>query len=254
MLTGSRLMQRDLLGYSAIEGARYYGIGNEAMGGLVGALLVVAARLWSRFGRAGGTLLALLGLVALLLGSANVGAKAGGLLVSVVAFGTLAFGLLGGCWSARAALVLSLSAVAALALAAVGDAVVWHGANSHMGEAVRRIESGGWSEAGDIVSRKMAVEGRLAYHSAWAFVLWAGLPCLGLLWRQERAATREEQALRRAGLVAIAACIAFNDAGVVAGALCLIPLWCDSAAGVSKRKPLEQIKLFQGRLSSSAGY
>ena len=46
MLTGSHLMQRNLLGYSAIEGARYYGIGNEAMGVLIGALLVLAARLW----------------------------------------------------------------------------------------------------------------------------------------------------------------------------------------------------------------
>ena len=48
MLTGSRLMQPELLGYSAIEGARYYGIGNEAMGALIGALLVLTARLWRR--------------------------------------------------------------------------------------------------------------------------------------------------------------------------------------------------------------
>ena len=102
MLTGSRLMQRGLLGYSAIEGARYYGIGNEAMGAILGALLGVAARLWRPFGRWRGLLLLLLGIVSLLLGSA--GAKAGGLLVSLAAFGTLGFGLRGRRWTARAVL------------------------------------------------------------------------------------------------------------------------------------------------------
>jgi len=240
MLTDSRLMQRGLLGYSDIEGARYYGIGNEAMGALVGALLVLTARLWRPFGRAGWTLLLLLGGVALLLGSA--GAKAGGLLVSLAAFGTLGFALRGGRWSARVVMLLGTSAVAVLTLAAVGDAVVGdavggQGAHSHMGEAVRRIQTGGWSEAGDIMARKLAVDGRLASHSAWACPLWGGLLCLALMWRKRP--TPEERALRLAGLVGIAACVVLNDAGVVAGALCLVPLWCDSVAGVTTKKPLE---------------
>jgi hypothetical protein len=248
MLTGSQLMQRGLLGYSAIEGARYYGIGNEAMGTLIGALLVLAARLWRPFKRTRWTLLLLLGSVALLLGSTSAGAKAGGLLVSLAAFGTLGFSLLGGRWSPRVVLILGLGAVAALVLAAVGDAAGGHGVHSHMGEAVRRIQSGGWSEAGDIMARKLAVEGRLAFHSAWACPLWGGLLCLALMWRKRRPPTPEERALRIAGVVGVASCVALNDAGVVAGALCLVLLWCDSAIAVTKRKPLEQHLLFQGRL------
>ena len=238
MLTGSRLMQHGLLGYSAIEGARYYGIGNEAMGALMGALVVLAARLWRSFERARGALLLALGAVALLLGSPGAGAKAGGLLVSVAAFGTLAYALLGKRWSARTVLLLIGGAVAALAIAAVGDAVWGQGAQSHLGEAVRRIQTGGWLEAGDIAARKLAVEGRLAYHSAWACVLWGGLLCVAFLWRRQGAVTPEDRALRLAGLVGVAACVALNDAGVVAGALCLVPLWCDSAAAATK-KPLE---------------
>ena len=248
MLTGSRLMQRGLLGYSAIEGARYYGIGNEAMGALIGALLVLTTRLWRPFGRARGTLLLLLGIVALLLGSASAGAKAGGLLVSLAAFGTLGSALMGKRGSVRAALLLGTVTVAAMTLAAVGDAFGGHGTSSHMGEAVRRIQTGGWSEAGDIMARKLAVEGRLAFHSAWACPLWGGLLCLALMWRKRRPPTPEERALRIAGLVGVASCVALNDAGVVAGALCLVPLWCDSAIAVTKRKPLEQQMLFQGRL------
>lgn len=254
MLTGSRLMQRALLGYSALEGARYYGIGNEAMGVLLGTLLVLTARLWRPFRRARVALLLLLGIVALLLGSANAGAKAGGLLVSLAAFGTLGFALLGGRWSARAALVLGVSAVSAVTLAAVGDAAGGLGAHSHMGEAVRRIQTGGWSEAGDIMARKLAVEGRLAFRSAWACPLWGGMLCLALTWRKWGPPTPENRALHIAGMVGIAACVALNDAGVVAGALCLVPLWCDSVIGITQRKPLEQQMAFQGHPPSGMSY
>ena len=249
MLTGSRLMQRGLLGYSALEGARYYGIGNEAMGVLIGTLLVLTARLWHPFGRWRVTLLLLLGTVAILLGSAGVGAKAGGLLVSLAAFGTLGFSLLGGRWSVRVALALAAAVIAAMTLAAVGDAVGGQGPHSHIGEAVRRIQTGGWSEAENIMVRKLAVEGRLAFHSAWACPLWGGLFCLASMWRKRSPTTTEERALRTAGMVGIAACLALNDAGVVAGALCLVPLWCDSVAGATQRKPLDQQALLQGRSS-----
>lgn len=254
MLTGSRLMQHGMLGYSAIEGARYYGIGNEAMGALIGAMLVLTARLWRPLGRARGTLLLLLGVVALMLGSAAAGAKAGGLLVSLASFGALGFALLGGRWSARTALVLVTSAVAAMTLAAFGDALWGHETHSHMGEAVRRIQTGGWSEAGDIMGRKLAVEGRLAVRSAWACPLWGGLLCLALTWRKRGSPTPEERALRGAGMAGIAACVALNDAGVVAGALCLIPLWCDSVVGFTKRRPPEQCLLFQGLPSEENDY
>jgi len=258
MLTGGRLMQRGLLGYSAIEGARYYGIGNEAMGALIGALLVVTARLWRPFGRAQGTLLVMLGVVALLLGSAGAGAKAGGLLVSLTAFGTLGVGLLGKRWSVPMALVLGVGAASALGLAAVHDAAAGPGSHSHMGEAIRRIQMGGWSEGADIMGRKLAVEGRLAFHSAWAFPLWAGLLCQAAVWRKRRGITPEARALRVAGLVGIAACVALNDAGVIAGVLCLVSLWCDSIANIlstdSKKKPLEPHSRFQGPPSEGALY
>ena len=237
MLTASRLMQEGLLGYSAMEGARYYGIGNEAMGALIGASLVLAARLWPRLGHARWTILATLGTVSLLLGSA--GAKAGGLLVSLAAYGAFASILLGGRWTARIAGGLAVTVIAAMTLAAVGDAVWGSGAHSHIGEAARRIQSGGLAEGWDIVGRKLAVESRLAYRSAWAFPLWGGLLCWTLLHRSRKPQTREEQALWTGGVVAVGACVLFNDAGVVAGALCVVPLWCDAA--LATKKPLEPL-------------
>lgn len=224
MLTGSRLMHRSLLGYSAIEGARYYGIGNEAMGLLIGTLLVAAAQLWTPTRARQGAIIAGLALVCLLLGAPSAGAKAGGVLVSLLAFGTLLLMLRGIRWSARMALGLGLGAAALLAGAVGLDLLLPHGhAHSHLGEAARRIGTGGWGEAESIITRKLAVETRLAWHSAWAAPLWVGLACV-LLTRQS--GTAADRALFGAGLTAVAACVALNDAGVVAGALCVLPLWC----------------------------
>ena len=239
MTAGGWLMQRSLLGYSAVEGARYYGIGNEAMGPLTASLLVLTATLWCkrRFVRV--SLVLILGLTALLLGSPHAGAKAGGLLVSMAAFGALLFSLSGRPWSLRAALTILLFVVLLLAAVAGLDAFRGSHTHSHLGEAVQRAMSGGAGEIADVIKRKLDVEGRLAYRSAWALPLWGGLACLLATWRLNLRVRKEEQALRVSGIVAVATCLLLNDAGVVAAALCIVVLWSAAAVGTAKKKPLE---------------
>ncbi len=227
MMTGSHLMQRSLLGYSAIEGARYYGIGNEAMGLLLGSALTVMVRFWSSGKTTQLTLVAFMGGIVLLLGSA--GAKAGGVLVSLAVFGTFLLAVSGRRLTGRSAALLIAVALAGIMLAALGDAFLAPAhAQSHLGEAVRRIASGGSGEAADIIRRKLAVEGRLAYHSAWAVLLWTGILCTGLLWRR-MSAVQTQAALRSAGLVGMVTCLLLNDAGVVAAAIFTAVLWGESA-------------------------
>ncbi len=235
-VTGNMLMHRGLLGYSALEGARYYGLGNEAMGLLLGAALVAVACLWqpnkpSRF--------VLLGAMAgsvILLGTA--GAKAGGVLVSLAVFGTFLVVAGGRRWTAKTILLLAAVVVAGMAAAALGDAFLHARTHSHIGEAARRVAAGGAGEAWDIVRRKLAVEGRLAYRSAWAILLWLGLLSTVWLWRKPAAAPRE-RALRLAGGGGVAACLLLNDAGVVAGAIFTALLW--SAAMTQKSLPALEV-------------
>lgn len=224
MCLGDPLMRRSMLGYSAVEGARYYGIGNETMGALVGAALVLAARLW-RPDRRMRTGLVVFGLTAtaLLLGSPLAGAKFGGLVVAVASFLTLLWGLRRGTLNARS-VGLALGA-AALALAVVALMDLHGGQQTHAGRAVSRILGGGWGEADDIIRRKLAVEGRLLYHSAWAVPLWAGAAGMLTLRRKMAGADAQTRALWRAGWVAVGLCLAVNDAGVVAAALCASLLW-----------------------------
>ena len=229
-VTGNTLMHQGLLGYSALEGARYYGLGNEAMGLLLGAALVAADRLWqpsypSRFALLG----AMAGIVVML---GTAGAKAGGVLVSLAVFGTFLAVAGGRRWTAKAAVLVVGFATAGIIAAALGDAFLYAGTQSHIGEAVRRIAVGGPGEAWDIVRRKLAVEGRLAYHSAWAVLLWLGLLSTLWVWRAPAADSRE-RASRVAGGVGVIACLLLNDAGVVAGAIFTALLW--SAAMTQER-------------------
>lgn len=229
-VTGNVLMHRGLLGYSALEGARYYGIGNEAMGLLLGAALVAAARLWQPNKRARLALLGAMAVIVTLLGTA--GAKAGGVLVSLAVFGVFLLAVGGRRWTSKTVAMLLGIVLAGITAAALGDAFLHPGTHSHIGEAVRRITSGGPEEAWDIVRRKLGVEGRLAYHSAWAALLWLGLLCTAWLWQTTPAAENREKALRSAGGAGIAACLLLNDAGVVAAAIFATLLW--SAAMTQK--------------------
>ena len=233
MVTGNTLMHRGLLGYSALEGARYYGIGNEAMGLLLGASLFCVGSWWQAKKLPQAVLLGGMASTVVLLGSA--GAKAGGVLVSLAVFGTFLFAASGRRWTPKPIAQLAVVVLAGMALAALGEAFLHTGSPTHIGEAVTRIASGGSGEAWDIVRRKLAVEGRLAYHSAWALLLWLGLGCTGWLWKAAPAGGSGEKALRSAEIVGIFACLLLNDAGVVAAAIFGVFSW---TAAVTQTKSL----------------
>jgi hypothetical protein len=242
-VTGNTLMHSGLLGYSAIEGARYYGIGNEAMGLLLGAALVAAAGLWNGGKPQRLTIMLFMAGIVLLLGSA--GAKAGGVLVSLAVFGTFLYTVSGRRWTKRTGLLLGVIVAAGMAVAALGDAFLLPRGHSHIGEAVSRILSGGSGEAWDIIRRKLAVEGRLAYHSAWAALLWACVLCLAFLWRRVPPNGQIGAALRSAGGVGLLACFLLNDAGVIAAALFSVVLWSETVT--QKSLPAREVSV-AGRL------
>lgn len=240
MLTGNPLMRWGLLGYSAVEGARYYGIGNESMGPLIGAALVLTASGWSE--RRLAQIAVTLGLtgIAVLLGLSFAGAKAGGLLVAVASFATYLWTIWGRRWTGTTfAVILGLMAVT-LACVSLGDLARHRGGQTHIGQGVERIKTGGLSEAADIITRKLAVEGHLTYHSAWAVPLWISIA--GLVLVNRRAMTGRAKALLYSGATAIACCLAVNDAGVVAGALCGTIVICGLSALTCKTGRPESVE------------
>ncbi len=234
LLCGDPLMRRNLLGYSAIEGARYYGIGNEAMGVLIGAALCLAWRVWpvvkqswGRWGIAAG-LTGLAGLLAL----PAFGAKAGSVFVAVPAFGALLWQMSEKRMGRQPILILAALAVLAMTGIVLLDRHSG-GGQSHIGQAAARIAQGGAREAWDIAARKLGMEGHLLTHSAWAALLWGGAVGLALVMKQ-RSGNKHSSALLLSGAVAAVTSLAFNDAGTVACALCLSIIWSTAALQQNK--------------------
>ena len=221
---GNVLMRQHLLGYSAVEGARYYGLGNEAMGLLIASALILAGWLWTRTAKGGHWLIALaLTGITLALGLPSLGAKAGGVLVATVTFSLLIWRLRGGRWYGLTFVLLLGISVIALLIVALADTLVGNGQQSHMGQALERIMHSGAAEIVNIVERKALVEGRLMVRSAWAIPLWGGL--CSLAWMTRRLQDLPSRAVANAGLAAAFVTLLFNDAGVVAAAIGLLVTW-----------------------------
>ena len=214
-LAGSALMQRSTLGYSPIEGARYYGIGNEVMGVYLAAALVLLDSAWRGGGRMGKAAAAALacGVLAFM---GTTGAKAGGVGVTIGMAAAYYFTATGGRWSARSIALVPAAGILATLLFAFSQ--IHSGAGeAHLGFSLQRVLTSGWSEVWSIVSRKMAVEAHLLWHSAWALPVWLGLAATAY----NRHGGSASAALRASVIMTAVLTLLFNDAGAVAAALFL---------------------------------
>lgn len=243
LLTGGHLLQNAWMSYSVMEGARYYGIGNEYAGAVFAAALLAARRLLSQ--RPAGeeeiqysttpslhhsTLLLVwsgLCLLALLMGLPMFGANAGGCLGAIVGFGVAGWVW----WRGRLRLrdmllVLVIAGALAGALFAV-DLLRSGAAQSHIGRALG-------SDGGivNILTRKAALNAYLLRHSPWSLGLLASAAGVFLLWRAPDSALRRRLHTDRvfaggmAGLLAGAlALLLFNDSGVVAASEAMLMTW-----------------------------
>lgn len=235
LASGASLMARSIASYNIVEGARYYGIGNELMGTMLGASIVgvgialAAGRLSRR----------LSGIVAsvvfcgvfIFIAAPTLGANAGGALSIVLAVITTLLARRG-----RRPDLRSLSTVAAIAvsiLIAVIAVDMLHigGSQSHIGRSVRMLTGGNAATIVDIIQRKIALNWMLVSTSLWSRLLGISLAgSIALYWWGRR--TRgvqflkiEESAAALGCCVGAVAALIFNDSGVVAGATCSVFLF-----------------------------
>jgi hypothetical protein len=158
-LAGTQLLMRSLLGPDPILGARFYGIGNELKSGL--AVLVAAAVAAALFpaARDRRAALAMAGagvLLAVVEGSARIGAGVGGVILVSFGFAVATIMLLPGALTRRRALVVLLSPVAALVALAAIDLATAQGAGHFTGSVLDASSAG---ELRDVIVRR--------YSAAW---------------------------------------------------------------------------------------
>ncbi len=158
-LAGTQLLMRSLLGPNPAFGARFYGIGNELKSGL--AVLVfsaVAAALYPAVrGRRAATAMACAGiLLAIVEGSARIGAGVGGVILVSAGTAVATVMLLPGTFNRRRALIVMVAPVLGLAALAVIDLTTAHGSGHFTGSVLDARSPG---DIRDVIVRR--------YGAAW---------------------------------------------------------------------------------------
>ncbi len=228
---GSWLMRYSPLGYDPVGGARFYGIGNEYMGVLVGASIMAWALLAgkaaaSRAGQLVGLVL-FAGLV-VLIGAPSLGTNAGGAVSAVCGFAAVWLA----CRQRRVGwlgvVLVLLCAVLVLGVFTLLDQANPPAEQSHFGQTAELLRRDGLGAIFLIVRRKLEMNLRLLRFSIWSKALIVTLTAMAasFIWPSRFIAwlrkNHPQAAKGISGVVvgAVAALI-FNDSGVVAAATCI---------------------------------
>lgn len=261
LLRGAPLMLASIASYNIVEGARYYGIGNELMGTMLGAAIVGVGMILAgrkpvfrdlseakRNGnpetpRWAGILLGVVfAAIFVFVAAPELGAKVGGALAMAPAMAAVVLARRG--WKPNfksIALVLLVTVLLVGAMFAV-DALRSGSNQSHAGRTASLVASGDMAGLFDIFQRKLALNFMLVATSVWSRLLGlclAGSAVLAWWGRREYGEgflDREEAAAAVGCCVGTAAAFLFNDSGVLAGATCSVFLFALLALKLLDRK------------------
>jgi len=232
--TGARLMMDSPMGYSTIGGARYYGIGNEYMGVLLGATLIGTTGLVDRFTASQkllkGCAVAVFAVVLYLLASPRLGANLGGILSAAAAYTYVMVRLYyPGRTPSRLWLLPFLVPVAAVASMVALDFFGSDTPRSHVARTVTIVRAEGFGALWAILSRKIALNLKLIRWTIWSRVLLTSLGTFAfLVFRPVGLFQRIIQKYPYLGVgfsgvtVASLTALVVNDSGVVAAATTMI--------------------------------
>ncbi|BAS29440.1 hypothetical protein [Limnochorda pilosa] len=230
---GAPLGLHAFLGNDPLGGARYYGVGNEYMGVLVGSALVAVGALWewqraplSRLAGAAG-----LAALVVVLGHPGLGANVGGTLAALVGSAYLGLRLRGRPPRWSELLLVGTGALGLLAAAGVVEVLaVPSPARSHLGQLVARMLQEGWGPFVETARRKLATNLKLVEYTLWSRVLIVTLLAFVLLLYRPVGLFRRVMDQRpmlgrgvEAALVAALTALVVNDSGVLAAATAMIP-------------------------------
>lgn len=235
LLTGASLIISSPLGYDGMVGARYYGLGNEFSGILMGSTLLGLAALAQRgqFNQQAKLWKIIFALylfgVTVVLFTPQLGADAGGVITASISFIYFMFLMCGKEMTTRRVVLICSAVLSILFGGAVTDHFINGAAQSHIGLAMWQVIQGGWAEALHIIERKLLMNWKLMQFSVWSKVLLATIAGLTFFTYYPKGIFRtieREHIYIFKGVKAIilAAIVGFivNDSGVVQAATTVI--------------------------------
>jgi len=228
IITGSNMIKYSFLGYDPIIGARYYGIGNEYMGILVGATVIFVTSLLERYEFKKIMVVLFMGFVVFVIGAPNLGANVGGTITSVFSFSFVILRLYYKNLRIRHYVYIILLVM--LLLLSLGIVDLFFIENkSHFANAISQVSNQGFVVIFSIIKRKLSMNIKLLGVTIWSKVLLLSLLFLGVLFYRPFGIT-EKISKKYPNLftgllgILIGAIVGFivNDSGVVASATATI--------------------------------
>ncbi|OPJ57286.1 hypothetical protein [Alkalithermobacter paradoxus] len=181
--TGQNMIKNSLLGYDPIIGARYYGIGNEYMGVLIGSIILALSSLFEKK-KISRLLLSIVLLVCvIILGYPKMGANVGGTITAVFAFLFLIMKIYEIEVDIKKIVLIMCAVVLVVTAMALID-INFIGSKSHLAGAIEDIIIGGPIIILQIIRRKLEMNLRLIGISMWSRVLILGVIIVGVLFNK----------------------------------------------------------------------
>ncbi len=217
---------KSFLGYSLVTGARYYGIGNEYMGVLLGSAIVGLSLLFPSLKRRRVIIWLATLAIGLVLIHPNFGADVGGGITALMGLGIANYLWLKQPIRIREITRLSLLTLATLVLTGIWDFYANRESMSHLGQLLLAISNNGLIAFSSMAIRKLSLNLRLISSAPLSLVLIVILSAIPVFYRFPPAPLKklmEKHPEAMAGLtgLAITALIGFlaNDSGIVSAAM-----------------------------------
>ncbi|MGD8192615.1 hypothetical protein ACQCN2_21820 [Brevibacillus ginsengisoli] len=230
--TGAKAMSRSYMGYDPVIAARFYGLGNEYEGVLIGSMILLVSALYEGWRRRGARCLVLgsclFAFVLFYMAYPTLGTNAGGFLAGMVGFGITLFRLQE--WHLGKKGLLYVGGGLGVGILILVWLHVQPGQpTTHIGRVAHDILNGNWTQVVQIIERKLQMNLRLIRISAWSKVFVVSLLVIGLL------SLRPQQFLKTlslryptlvrgfGGIIAGSiATLILNDSGIVSAATSII--------------------------------
>jgi len=229
------LMKVSILSYDPIIGARFYGIGNEYMGFLLGTTIVGTTALIDcyrdraeLFKRINVVIYAIV-LATLMLPS--LGTNVGGTMAAFFGFGSATLLLFKGKISKKDVVALACFLLIFLMALFIYDSMRPTETQSHIGQTSYLIKQNSLLALFQIFARKLSTNYKLVRYSTWTLVLIATIVTQAILFRWPVGILKKIFSDHNylyfgfiSGIIGTTAAFIFNDSGVVAAAMSMIPI------------------------------
>ena len=225
VLTGSTMIQSSVLGYDPMAGARYYGIGNEYLGVLIGGSIIAMAGLYQRYKRRWLLLPITLFFIfqCYLIAAPSLGAQSDGILTAPAAFLVTLIFLADIKMNPRNVMLILLIILLAIGGVTFIELLRPAEEQTHIGRAAQQIIDGGAEQGVIIALRKASMNIKLIKYTIWSRVFIAILLVLTILVYRPVGALKElvnrvPYIMKGMAGIVVGAIIALliNDSGIVA--------------------------------------